>query len=196
VTVAENLNVDPAVLTQAAQGINGIIGELSELGVGETGAVGRGLSLLGLSGMEAGKASVHEALSSFLDRWSWGVRSLVQASNQMAQSLHLAAGRYHEMDATFSNMLKETYTDLVGNPHLSNTQIDARSWGDTLADNGFNDMRHPDYSQSSLQGALDHVSKDGQAIAAIAPQILEHPVRWNTGAAAQAAQIMNANGGN
>ncbi|WP_216892162.1 type VII secretion target [Nocardia alni] len=194
--MAENLNVDPAVLTQAADGINGIIGELSGLGTGETGAVGRGLSLLRLSGMQAGKASVHKALSTFLDRWSWGVRALVQAGNEMAESLHLAAGRYHEMDETFSNMLKEGYADLVGNPHLSNDQIDARSWGDTLADNGFNDMRHPDYSQSSLQGALDHVKKDGQAIAAIAPATIGQPLRWNTGAAQRAAQIMNENGGN
>ncbi|MFF3567953.1 hypothetical protein ACFYXQ_09265 [Nocardia jiangxiensis] len=193
--MADKLSVEPAVLTDAADGINSIIGELSELGVGETGAVGRGLSLLALSGMEAGKASVCKAFSTFLDRWSWGVRSLVQSGNEMAKALNLAAGRYHEMDETFSNTFKEAYADLVGNPHLSKDQIDKRSWGDTLADNGFNDARHPDYSLSSFNGAIDHIGRNAHAIAAVAPTIAEHPVRWNTGAAQKAAQIMNGDGG-
>jgi hypothetical protein len=88
------------------------------------------------------------------------------------------------------------YSDMVGNPHLSKDQIDGRSWGDTLSDNGFNDVRHTDYSLSSFSGALDHVGKNVQVIEAVAPTIAQHPVRWDTGAAAKAAQIMNGNGGN
>ncbi|MGF6889488.1 uncharacterized protein YukE [Nocardia sp. GAS34] len=194
--MADQLDVDPSVLKDAADGINGIIGELSDLGTGETGAVGRGLSLLSLSGMEAGKASVCKAFSTFLDRWSWGVRALVQGANEIADTLNLAAGRYHEMDETFSNMFKEMYADMVGNPHLSNKQIDARSWGDTLSDNGFNDVRHADYSVSSFEGALNHIGKNVQVIKAVAPTIVEHPMRWNTGASQEAAQIMNGDGGN
>lgn len=67
------MNVDPAVLQQAAEGITEVIGELSELGIGETGAMGRGFSLLTLSPMQAGKASVQNAFETFTERWSWGV---------------------------------------------------------------------------------------------------------------------------
>lgn len=93
--MAGDVTVDPAVLRQAADGINGIVGELSEMGTGETGAVGRGFSLLALSPLEAGKGSVQKALETFTQRWSWGVRALVQAGNAIAQTLGLAAGRFH-----------------------------------------------------------------------------------------------------
>ncbi|GAB2699821.1 type VII secretion target [Nocardia thraciensis] len=195
---AEQLNVDPAVLQQAADGINGIVGELSELGTGETGAVGRGFSVLALSPLQAGKASVQQAMETFTERWSWGVRALVQAGNAMAETLGLAAGRYHEMEETFSNTFKEMYSHIAGDPHLSKEQIDARLWGDTLADNGFNQVRHADYSGQSFSDAFSHIDKNVQVIQAVTPDALSNsgfPSNWNTGAAERAAQIMNGQGG-
>ncbi|MFD6216600.1 hypothetical protein ACFWFJ_25315, partial [Nocardia salmonicida] len=47
------LEIDPAVLQQAAKGIEDTIGQLSEMGIGETGNMGRGFALLTLSTLEA-----------------------------------------------------------------------------------------------------------------------------------------------
>ncbi|WP_433712888.1 type VII secretion target [Nocardia sp. CA-084685] len=200
--MGEQLNVDPAVLQQAADGITGVISELSDLGIGETGAMGRGFSLLTLSPMEAGKASVQSAFETFTERWSWGVRSLVQAGNEIAKTLGLAAGRYHIMDEKFSNTFKEMFTQLTGNPHLSKEEIDARSWGDTLADNQFNQVRHTDYSAESFQNAFTHIGTNIKVIEAVGPDALGNngpipgiPRHWNTGAAERASEIMNGQGG-
>jgi hypothetical protein len=187
--VGSELNVDPQALKQAAEGITGVIGELSDLGTKETGAAGRGFSEIALSPLDAGKQSVQQAFRSFADRWSWGIRTLVQSGNALAQTLGLAAGRFYMMDQEFSNMLKEMYTDVAGNPHLTTQQVDDRSWKDTLLDNSFNDAMHPDYSLQSFENALHHVGTNAQVIATVAPTIAEQPLRWNTGDAARAAQI-------
>ncbi|MEV4130539.1 hypothetical protein [Nocardia sp. NPDC049707] len=182
--------MDPVVLQQAADGITGIIGELSELGVGEGGAMGRGFSLLSLSPIQAGKASVQKAFETFTERWSWGVRALVQAGNEIAKTLGLAAGRYQIMDEKFSDTFKEMFTQLTGNPHLSKEEIDARSWGETLADNQFNQIRHADYSAESFQNAFTHIGTNVKVIEAVGPDALGNnglmpgiPRHWNTGAA-------------
>ncbi len=86
------LVVDPAVLNQAAQGITGIIDALDGLGIGETATVGRGFSLLTLSPMEAGAPAVQRSFEGFTERWSWGVRALVQSANAIAETLG-AGGR-------------------------------------------------------------------------------------------------------
>ncbi|WP_405135691.1 hypothetical protein [Nocardia sp. NBC_01388] len=201
--MSDELKVEPAVLKQAEAGINAIIGELSGLGIKETGALGRGFSLLALSPLEAGKASVQSTFETFCDRWSWGVRSLVQSANNMAEAVGLAAGRYHMMDQQSQNALKEAYSDLFSDPHLSKDQIDSRSWSETFSDNEFNALAHPDYSDKSFQDMLNHVGTDGQVVKAVGPQALandqlfKNPLGndggagWNTGAAARAAQILH-----
>ncbi|UFS96289.1 hypothetical protein [Nocardia huaxiensis] len=201
--MADQLKVDPAVLDQASKGITSIINQLSDLGVKEAGAMGRGFSTLALSPLEAGKASVQAGFETFCERWSWGVRALVQAANNMAQSVGLSAGRYQMMDDQFSNMFKEMYTHLAGNPHLSKEEIDARSWGDTLADNSFNHIRNADYSAESFDTMLTKMQTNMQVVEAVGGQAAANvagayvpgsaDAGWNTGAAQKAAEIMQAN---
>lgn len=157
--------VDPAVLDQAAQGITGIIDALDGLGIGETATVGRGFSLLTLSPMEAGAPAVQRSFEGFTERWSWGVRALVQSANAIAETLGLAAGRYHEMEQQFSGMFKQMFTDLAGNPHLSAEEIESRSWSDTLAGNAWNHVLNADYS---IESATTEDMVHGGAIAALA----------------------------
>ncbi|MEU6562018.1 type VII secretion target [Nocardia nova] len=200
--MAEKLNVDPQVLNQAADGINKIIGELSDLGLGSaTGEVGRGFSEVKLSPTEAGKESVQTAFATFCDRWSWGVRALVQNGNEVARTLGLAAGLFHDQDQELAAMVKETWTDIAGNPHLSAEEADKRSWGDTFADNPYNAIRHPDYSAASFDQAMQRSHRDMQAVAAVAPGAAANllvpgavAARWNSGDAARAAAIMNPQG--
>ncbi|MCX4092711.1 type VII secretion target [Nocardia sp. alder85J] len=196
--MADRVNVDPAVLQQAADGINAIIGELADIGTTEAATTGRGFALLRLSGMQAGEQSVHQEFSTFTSRWSWGIRTLVQAGNTIAEILGLAAGRFHDTEQANSTALKESVTDLMGNPYLSKDQIDARTWSGTVADNGVDDILHPDYRAQSFDNAAARIGRDGQAIAAVAPDAAENvglPSHWHSGDAARAAQIVAGPGG-
>ncbi|KQY37590.1 MULTISPECIES: hypothetical protein [Nocardia] len=195
------LEIDPAVLQQAAKGIEDTIGQLSELGIGETGNMGRGFALLTLSTLEAGKHTVQKTFEEFTERWSWGVRALVQGGNSIARTLGLAAGRYDEMDTKAEGTLKKMWTHLAGNPHLSDEEITKRSWGDTFADNSFNHIRNADYSMKSFQDANQTIQNNMKVVETVGPQALANvsPVSglvsgespgWNTGAAQQAADIM------
>jgi hypothetical protein len=204
--MTQQVQVDPAVLIQAAEGIEATIGELSDMGIGETGNVGRGFSLLTLSTLEAGKHTVQKTFEDFTERWSWGVRALVQAGNSIARTLGLAAGRYDEMDTTGQNMFKKMWTHLAGNPHLTDEQITSRSWGETLSDNAFNHVRNADYSLQSFQDAARTMQTNARVIEAVGPQALANvsPVTglvtgatpgWNTGAGRTAADVMGEQGG-
>jgi hypothetical protein len=194
--VADELNVDPKLLQEAADGINKIVGELTDVGIASTAAVGRGFANTRLSPMEAGTESVQEAFGEFCDRWSWGVRALVQDGNDIAQTLNLAAGMYHDEDQEFSNMFKEAYADITSNPHLTTQQVDARSWGETLSDNMVNNAIHPDYSVKSFETMVSHNLNDARAIKAVAlmPTPKNSWLLWNTGAAAKAASILDKPG--
>ncbi|TCJ95393.1 hypothetical protein [Nocardia alba] len=195
------LEIDPAVLKQAATGIEDTIGQLSEMGIGETGNMGRGFALLTLSTLEVGKHTVQKTFEEFTERWSWGVRALVQGGNSIARTLGLAAGRYDEMDNKAHDTLKKMWTHLAGNPHLSDEEITKRSWGDTFSDNSFNHIRNADYSTKSFQDANESIQKNIKVIEAVGPQALanvsplgglvtgESP-GWDTGAAQQAADIL------
>ncbi|MTE14181.1 hypothetical protein GLP40_15590 [Nocardia sp. CT2-14] len=201
--MTDELKVDPAVLTQAANGITSIIGQLSDLGIKETGSLGRGFALLALSPLEAGKASVQSAFETVCNRWSWGVRSLVQSANTMAEVVGIAAGRYQIMDEQAKDALKEVYSHLFSDPHLTKEQIVKRSLSETLSDNGFNALMHPDYSAESFRDMSDKMRLDAQVIKTVAPQAaanigaLANPMSavapapgatapgWNTGASAR-----------
>ncbi|WP_306359084.1 hypothetical protein [Nocardia sp. CC227C] len=206
----DRLQVDPAALEQTAKGINGMIDALAEVGIKETASSGRGLALLTLSALEAGKQSVQSEFESYTERWSWGVRALVQAGNQIAQALGLSAGRYQAMEDKASTMFKVLWTSMAGNPHLTQDQIAARDWGETLADNSFNHIRNPDYSRESFDRAALAAQMNWEIVQAVGPQaaanlgVLTNPASigtggatpdglpapgWNTGAAAQVEQI-------
>lgn len=76
--------VDPALLREAAQGINDTISALKSVGISEAADVGRGFSGLELTGLQAGSQDVRQAFSGFCERWSWGVRALVRDGNEIA----------------------------------------------------------------------------------------------------------------
>ncbi|KAF0846223.1 hypothetical protein [Nocardia caishijiensis] len=210
--MADELKVAPEVLIQAAQGITGIISELSEIGVKETASSGRGFALLTMSGLEAGKAAVQKGFEEFTERWSWGVRYLVQSGNSIAEAVGLAAGRYYMMEQQGSDTFKQMYTHLLGNPHLSSAEIKARTWGETLADNPINMALNPDYTAESFEDAAAHADKNWQVVQAVGPQALANlstldpysyakpgddglpDAGWNTQAAERAAEILNPPG--
>ncbi|WP_069161160.1 hypothetical protein [Nocardia altamirensis] len=207
--MGDKLQVDPKVLKQAADGINSITGELGKLGIGATASVGRGFALLTLSSMEAGKQTVQTSFEDFCERWSWGVRSLVQAANGIAATLDLSAGRYHQMEQIASNTFKKMWTDIIGNPQLSKEDAGKRSWSATFSDNWANHVMHPDYSRKSFEQMQNSGRTNLKVIQAVGPKALANigvvglpqfvgPAAlaggptpgWNTGEAQRAAKIM------
>ena len=173
--MGDGLNVDPATLQSAANGINTVVGELKGLGIDATGAEGRGFSELEMSGLEIGHPDIKSAFDTFCERWTWGVRSLVQDANTIAQALDLSAGKYHDEDQHNQNVLKRLVTDGMGNPHLTDDQADQRSWGDTFSDNPINQAMHPDFSEESLDKTLASMKQTGSQALDDAKTIGEGP---------------------
>lgn len=149
--------VDPNALEETAQGISDTIGELKSVGMAVTAEEGHGFSNLALTGEQAGHPDVQGALDQFCQRWTWGVRTLVQDGNQFAQQLHLSAGAYHDMEDYAVGTLKDIAVDLGGDPHAQDEQVEGQSWGQLAQ----KDM--PDYSPQSWDQAGHEMAQQWQA---------------------------------
>jgi hypothetical protein len=126
--MADGFTVDRAALLETARGINATISALEGLGFDEEAETGRGFSGLALSGLQVGYADLQSAFSGFCDRWSWGVRTLVQDGNQIAQRLGLSAGNYADAEQSIIASLKDLVDAGMGDPHLSDSQVAHGSW--------------------------------------------------------------------
>ncbi|GDY33840.1 hypothetical protein [Gandjariella thermophila] len=167
--MADGYGVNPEALAATAKGIDDAIAELKTLGVNGSAAMGRGFSGLALRGMQVGHGGLRQAFEQFCERWSWGVRTLVQDGNQIAEDLHLSAGAYHQAEQYASGVLKDVVSDAMGNPHLTDEQVEKQSWKQVWADNPVNQTLHADYSAESYQKASDHIEQtwktEGQDLA-------------------------------
>lgn len=132
--MADGYAVDRSALAETAQGLNNVIGALDGLGFDETGEVGRGFSGLALSGLQAGDGNLASAFGNFCDRWSWGVRALVQDGNQFAQRLGLSAGLYSDVENEVTGAVKDVVVAGVGDPHMTDQQAAAASWSQDAAE--------------------------------------------------------------
>lgn len=120
--MADGFTVDSTALSQTAAGINGVITALEPLGIDETAEVGRGFSALSLSSEQVGDSGLTSAFGNFCDRWSWGVRSLVQDGNQFAKRLNLAAGTYYTVESQAREAIDNLGASLTDNPHTATEQ--------------------------------------------------------------------------
>ncbi|GDY32631.1 hypothetical protein [Gandjariella thermophila] len=165
--MSDGYRVDPQALAETAKGINDAIGELKTLGIDGSADVGRGFSGLSLTGMQVGHAGLQAAFDEFCERWSWGVRHLVQDGNVIAQQLHLSAGMYAEMERYGVGVFKDVAAALGGNPHATDEQVERQSWGQILSD-----ATSPDYSAQSWQKAQQDI---GHTWKSEMRDLLEHP---------------------
>jgi len=131
--MADGFSVDRAALSETAQGINNTIGALKGLGFDETAEAGRGFSGLSLSGLQAGHAALEEAFGGFCDRWSWGVRTLVQDGNQFAARLGISAGVYADTEQYLAGVAKNVSDALAGDPHMTDAQAAQAPWSQDAA---------------------------------------------------------------
>ncbi|GAA2741371.1 hypothetical protein [Kitasatospora cinereorecta] len=148
--------VDPQALKAAADGINHSIEELKSIGIVETAEVGRGFDNLKMTNLEIGSPDLQSVFDEFCERWAWGVRAMIQDGNQFAERLHLSAGLYHDQEEYVSGVAKDLYSAAMGNPNLSQEDVEKRSWDQTLKDNPISQVAHADYSAKSFEAAAVH----------------------------------------
>jgi hypothetical protein len=132
--MADGFTVDRQALQETAQGINDTISALGKLGFDEEADVGRGFGGLALSGLQVGYEGLQSAFGEFCGRWSWGVRTLVQDGNQIAQRLGLTAGAYSNAEQTLTGSIKDLVVAAVGDPHMTDAQAAAASWSQDAAE--------------------------------------------------------------
>ncbi|MFD6279317.1 hypothetical protein ACFWFI_27680 [Streptomyces sp. NPDC060209] len=152
---AEDLNVDRASVQQITSGLRAAVAELREVGDGTGAVLGKGLSDLSMTGMEAGHHGLSVDFEDFCERWEWGVRALVQDANAIAAKLGLAAGILWEEDQYIQGTMKVVVNAAVGNPHASEDEIVKQNWGDVFTP----DYLSPDYSAESFERAADEAGQ-------------------------------------
>lgn len=125
--------VNIGALNETAQGINNTISDLGKLGFSETAGTGMGFTGLTLSVLQLGHMGLTNAFRGFTGRWQWGVRSLVQDGNQIAQRLNLNAGAYYQAEQKVIGSVKDLVDAAVGDPHMTDQQAAAGSWSQDAA---------------------------------------------------------------
>ncbi|WP_431675989.1 type VII secretion target [Kitasatospora sp. KL5] len=151
-----DFRVDPEALRLTAKGINDAIAELEGVGGASGAGVGRGFDGLELTHAQIGAPNCKAAFDEFCERWQWMVRGLVQTGNEIADKLDLSAGIYHEQEQYLSGTMKDVVTAAMGNPNLTQEQVEGRSWRQTLADNPASQIAGADYSAQSFEQAAQH----------------------------------------
>ncbi|MGF1428933.1 hypothetical protein [Kitasatospora sp. LaBMicrA B282] len=151
--MAGSYQVDPNALANTAKGINDAIAELKKLGIDEAAEQGRGFSGLELTGMQVGNEGLRSAFSDFCERWSWGVRTLVHDGTEIATRLGLSAGKYYDQEQYASGVLKDVVNAAIGNPDLTQDQVESQSWSQVWGDNPYTQVENADYSKASFDKA-------------------------------------------
>ncbi|WP_327069987.1 hypothetical protein OG500_30940 [Kitasatospora sp. NBC_01250] len=82
------------------------------------------------------------------------MRRLVHDGDEIALRLGLSAGMYYDQEQYASGMLKDVVNAAMGNPDLTQDQVEAQSWDTTLKDNEVTQIGHADYSAASFQKAM------------------------------------------
>lgn len=152
---AGDLNVDPASVKKITSGLRAAVDELEAIGSGTGAVLGKGVSGLSMTGMEAGHYGLSVTFEDFCERWEWGVRALVQDANAIAAKLGLSAGILWEEEQYIEGTLKIVVNAGVGNPNASEDDIVKQGWGDVLTP----DYLSPDYSVESFERAGDEAGQ-------------------------------------
>lgn len=149
----DGIEAGKAALSDVARGINAAIGEMKGVSGQGAATVGRGFDELALSGLQAGHGGLTASLKTFCERWDWGVRALIQDANQFALRVGLSAGYFHEVDQYVKDTFKVTANAAMGNPRLTEDQVEGMSVGEVLDDNPYTAVRDADYSARSFTEA-------------------------------------------
>ncbi len=124
---ASGYQAAPAAMSDAADGIDGLVAELGSLTtVGRAGA-GRGVAGLELGPDEFGHDELAAAFATFCGRWEWGVRALVQSGTELADGLRESLRAYQDAEGEVGSTFSRLLSDVVGDPRADPEQAAHRT---------------------------------------------------------------------
>ncbi|MBQ6642996.1 MAG: hypothetical protein IJH84_18440 [Saccharopolyspora sp.] len=160
--------VDLEALGQAEKGVRDAVAELNEMagggiaGEADGGADGRGLMdfLISedLSAESVGHGELAAALVSFVDRWEWGVKFLVEDGHDAADALRDTRSTYEKAEDAAATAIKRVAHIAAGNP-----LEDATAWDDKNAEQLWGELA-PDYSAESAVQAGENVVRQTEGV--------------------------------
>lgn len=140
--------VDLTALSEAAQGVQAAHDALASMispvsdRYSTFGSAGEALIYLDLAGDELGHAGLADAWHSFLNRWSWDLRTRLATAEKMVQHLQDSRSIYQKAEDGAVGALKEILEDILGNPDTQNAAQE--SWSQIGQD------IRPDWTRASF----------------------------------------------
>ena len=164
-------SVDPELLQQLSKSLNAAMDELKEVADATDATTGQGFEDLALPPNALGAARPAQALKDFASRWSWEVQTLLDEGNEIAETLDLNAGYYHEAEEYGKGVMKDIAASVVAAPTTTSEQAQQMSMQDLNAAARENYNFHysgNDFKQGSTQAykslteEWDDVTTSGQ----------------------------------
>ncbi|KQW16974.1 hypothetical protein [Streptomyces sp. Root369] len=150
--------VDPQILKQVSKGINDALDELKKITDATGATTGQGFSDLSVSPNAMGHSAASQRLDDFAERWGWEVQALLDEGNEVAGTLDLNAGYYHEAEEYGMGVLKDVALSATADPTLTSQDAEKMSWGHVGDKAG--DTYRPDYSMASYEDASEESRKN------------------------------------
>lgn len=158
----EAFGVDLAALGQAEQGVRDAVSELGSMagwGNAELGAEGEGLVQgIAASASSLGHDALATALTTFAEKWEWGVRFLVDDGVDTADALRDTRADYQKMDEDAINLLKQGLHAAVGNPMEDDSAWNNKSWSQIF------DESQPDYSTKTMLDSQQRTTEQAEGV--------------------------------
>lgn len=150
--------VDPQILKQVSKGINDALDELKKITDATGATTGQGFSDLSVSPNVMGHSAASQRLDDFAERWGWEVQALLDEGNEVAGTLDLNAGYYHEAEEYGMGVLKDVALSAAADPTLTSQDAEKMSWSQVGDKAG--DTYRPDYSRASFENASEESRKN------------------------------------
>ncbi|WP_261958385.1 hypothetical protein [Streptomyces nigrescens] len=143
--------VDPQILKQVSKGINDALDEMKEITDATEASTGQGFSDLSVSPTAMGHSDASQMLDDFAEHWGWEVQALLDEGNEVAGTLDLNAGYYHEAEEYGTGVLKDVVLSATADPTLTSKDAQKMSW--SRVGGKIEDAYTPDYSVDGFEDA-------------------------------------------
>jgi hypothetical protein len=113
--------VDPAALGLTAEGVQGVLDELGQLGINGEQTSGSPVTNLGLSTGDAGNQAVSSILGELLDRAHYVFRDLLGNAQQMVTRLQTNQTHYQQVEHAITRRFTDLSNAIMGAPSKGGT---------------------------------------------------------------------------
>jgi hypothetical protein len=108
--------VDPGALALTVEGVQGVLAELSQLGVNGEQSSGSPVTNLALSAQDSGSSPISTVLGDVLDRAHYAFRDLVGNAQDLVTRLQSSRSRYQQVEGTLTTQFAGLGEALLGVP--------------------------------------------------------------------------------